>query len=113
MTDPLVWLRRATFVEAVSFVFLLAAMVVKYGIEHPSGMLLVRISGSVHGILFVWLCWCLLRALTVRKWPLARLVLVFVASLVPIVPFFLDLRFAKWIADSPPWPGDGRGSAAH
>lgn len=112
MTDPLVWLRRATFVEAVSFVFLLAAMAVKYLAQHASGKLLVSITGSVHGILFVWLCWCLLRALTERQWPVARLALLFVASIVPIVPFFLDRSFAKWIAASPPWPGDGRSDVA-
>lgn len=111
MVDPLVWLRRATFVEAVSFVLLLAAMGVKYGMGHPAGAMLVRVSGSVHGGLFVWLCWCLLRAFTERQWSIARLALVFAASLLPIAPFFLDRRFPRWIADSTPWParGDGRG----
>lgn len=114
MVDPLVWLRRATFVEAVSFVLLLAAMAVKYGMGHPSGARLVSVSGSVHGGLFVWLCWCLLRAHTDRQWPISRLALVFVASLLPIAPFFLDRRFPRWIADSAPWPprGDGRGEPA-
>jgi integral membrane protein len=106
MTDPLITLRRATFVEAISFVLLLAAMWVKYGEELPVGALLVRITGMAHGALFVWLCWCLLRAWTVRQWPIARLALIFVASLAPIVPFFLDRRFPAWIASSPRWRGE-------
>ena len=101
MADPLVSLRRATFVEAVSFVMLLAAMWVKYGAQMPIGMLLVRITGSIHGGLFVWLCWCLLRAHRERQWPIARLAAIFVASLVPIVPFFLDRKFPAWIKASP------------
>ncbi len=110
MTDPLVLLRRATFVEALSFVLLLGAMGVKYGTQMPVGVLLVRITGSIHGALFFWLAWCLSRALTERQWPVARLATIFVASLVPIVPFFIDRRFPAWIAASPQWRGavDGR-----
>jgi integral membrane protein len=111
MTDPLVSLRRATFVEAVSFVLLLGAMVVKYGAQLPVGAMLVRITGSIHGALFFWLCWCLLRALTERKWPILRLAAIFVASLVPIVPFFVDRRFPGWIAASPPWRGKRGGGS--
>lgn len=105
MTDPLVSLRRATFVEAVSFVLLLGAMVVKHGAQWPVGVLLVRITGSIHGALFFWLVWCLSRALTERQWPVARLAAIFVASLVPIVPFFVDRKFPEWIAASPEWRG--------
>ena len=102
MTDPLVSLRRATFVEAVSFVLLLGAMVVKYGAQLPVGAMLVRITGSIHGALFFWLCWCLWRAFTERQWPITRLAAIFVASLVPIVPFFVDRRFPAWIESSAP-----------
>lgn len=110
MMDPLVWLRRVTFVEAVSYVLLLSAMVVKYGAQLPIGVLLVRITGMAHGILFLLMGFLLLQAKLTRAWPLPRLVLVFVASLLPIVPFYLDRRFAGWIAASPGVSGtaDGR-----
>jgi integral membrane protein len=111
MTDPLVSLRRATFVEAVSFVLLIGAMGVKYGAQLPVGKLLVSITGSIHGALFFWLVWCLSRALLERQWPVSRLVAIFVASLLPIVPFFLDRKFPDWIEASPPWRGKTDGHA--
>ena len=38
------------------------------------GAMLVRITGTLHGALFVWLCFQLWRALAVRQWPISRLI---------------------------------------
>lgn len=101
MSDPLPWLRRVTLVEAVSYVLLLGAMYVKWILQEPVGVLLVRIVGMAHGVLFLLMVWLLLRARFERRWPDGRLLLIFVASLVPIVPFFVDRRFPGWIAGTP------------
>jgi integral membrane protein len=98
MSDPLPWLRRISLIEAVSYLLLLGiAMPLKYVWAMP---LAVSVAGMVHGLLFLLLIWMLARAKFERKWPMGRLVLIFVASLVPIWPFLLDRRFAGWIADS-------------
>ncbi|MFM1873176.1 MAG: hypothetical protein RL398_2598 [Planctomycetota bacterium] len=98
MSDPLPWLRRISLIEAVSYLLLLGiAMPLKYVWAMP---LAVSVAGMVHGLLFLLLIWMLARAKFERKWPTGRLVLIFVASLVPIWPFLLDRRLAGWIADS-------------
>ena len=49
------------------------------------------------GLLLVWL---LARAVFEARWPVGRVLLLFVASLVPIWPFLLDRRVKAWIAAS-------------
>ena len=99
MSDPLPLLRRVAFAEAVSFLVLLAvAMPLKYLAGLPIAVL---IAGSLQGALFVAEVWLLVRAHTERGWPVGRVALLFVASLVPFWPFFLDARIAAWIAATP------------
>lgn len=99
MTDPLPWLRRTSLVEAVSYLVLLGiAMPLKYVWGEP---LAVRVFGMVHGVLFLVLVWLLVKAHFDRAWPVRRLLLVFVASLVPIWPFLLDRQMRAWIAATP------------
>lgn len=100
MFDPLPWLRRTSIVEAISYlVLLLIAMPLKYGWDLPMA---VRVSGMVHGVLFLLLVWLLVKAHFDRGWPRQRLVLLFTASLVPLWPFFLDRQVHAWIAATPP-----------
>ncbi|MBL8728230.1 MAG: DUF3817 domain-containing protein [Planctomycetes bacterium] len=99
MDDPLPWLRRASLIEAVSYLVLLGiAMPLKYVWGEP---LAVRVFGMVHGVLFLVLVWLLVKAYFDRGWPVRRLLLVFVASLVPIWPFLLDRHVRQWIAATP------------
>lgn len=99
-TDLLPWLRRMCLVEQVSYLLLLlVAMPLKYWYGEPMA---VRIVGAVHGALFLVVTWLLVRANIDRGWPVPRLLLVFVASLLPIWPFLLDRRMRAWIADTPP-----------
>jgi integral membrane protein len=53
-------------------------------------------------VLFLLLIWFLVRAHLERGWQVSRLLLVFVASLVPLWPFFLDRDIRRWIAASRP-----------
>jgi integral membrane protein len=100
MPDPLPMLRITSLVEAISYLFLLGiAMPLKYVWDSPMA---VRISGMAHGVLFLLLIWLLLLAHFARGWPRERVVKLFLASLVPIVPFLLDRRVSAWIAATPP-----------
>ncbi|MBX3463700.1 MAG: DUF3817 domain-containing protein [Planctomycetes bacterium] len=99
LDDPLPWLRRTSLAEAVSYLLLLGiAMPLKYACGQP---LAVTVFGMVHGVLFLLLVWLLVRAHIDRGWPVRRLLLVFVAALVPIWPFVLDRRLRGWIAATP------------
>lgn len=94
MKNPVSFLRSIGLFEAVSFLILLfVAMPLKYAWGMP---LAVRIAGSVHGGLFVLFCFALWRVLNHTNWPFSRAALVFIASLLPFVPFFIDRRMRAW-----------------
>lgn len=81
-------LRLASILDGVSFLILLAvAMPLKYLAGMPMA---VRLVGSIHGILFVVLCLCLLAAWMRRRLPLRWCVTVLACAVVPAAPFFLD-----------------------
>lgn len=85
-------LRLASLLDGVSYVVLLGiAMPLKYWADLP---LAVRIVGSIHGFLFLALCWYLLRVLLARKLSFGWCVIVFCCALVPLAPFFLDRKLA-------------------
>lgn len=81
-------LRAVAFVEGVSYVLLLfVAMPLKYLGDLP---LAVRITGSAHGFLFIWLAvltWSVMRARGKSYGFGAR---VGIAALIPFGTFFLD-----------------------
>jgi integral membrane protein len=92
MKNPVTLLRRTALLEAVSYLILLGvAMPLKYIWNIPEA---VKVMGWIHGALFVVLCVALLQVLISAKWPVVRAALVFLASLVPLVPFFMD----RWMA---------------
>jgi integral membrane protein len=81
-------LRWTAFLEGVSFLVLLfIAMPVKYLWEQP---LAVRVTGSVHGLLFLLFVSSLFRAASEHGWPWKRSLAAFGASLVPFGTFVLD-----------------------
>ena len=103
MKNPIPFLRQVALVEAISYLLLLAvAMPLKYWADLPMA---VRVMGSIHGLLFVVFCWALVRVQPGVRWPFGRAVLVFVASLLPLVPFWLDRRMQGWAEQ---WPNAGR-----
>ncbi len=94
----LIWIGR---LEAVSFlVLLLIAMPLKYAAGMPMA---VRITGMIHGLLFVFYVLALLRAAGEGRWPLRLVVLGVVASFVPLGPLWFERRLARW-ADARPTP---------
>jgi integral membrane protein len=95
MSNPVRPLRGAALAEAVSYLVLLGiAMPMKYWWGMP---LAVTVVGMLHGILFLLVLWLLVRARMHADWPWPRVGLVFVASLVPLWPFFLDRRVKRWV----------------
>ena len=96
MKNSVSFLRSVALFEALSYLVLLfIAMPLKYAMGMP---LAVKIAGSVHGGLFVVFCFALWRVLMNTSWPFSRAVLVFIASLLPVVPFFIDRRMRAWAA---------------
>ena len=97
MKNPVPLLRTVALAEAVSYLVLLGiAMPLKYIWHLP---LAVKIAGSVHGILFVAFCVALWRCWRIARWSVSRCAVIFAASFVPVVPFFLDTQIAEWARD--------------
>ncbi|GAA2472711.1 DUF3817 domain-containing protein [Streptomyces thermolineatus] len=90
--------RLVSFVEAVSFVVLLAASVLKRTTDFNA----VPVLGAVHGFLFVLFCLFLLDAWNRTKWSLGRPVLYFVLSVIPFAGFYaerlLKAEEERWVA---------------
>lgn len=85
---PTARLRAVAFLEGVSYLVLLCvAMPLKYWASMP---IAVRIVGSLHGGLFVWLALCVLSGMRTRARSLRWGARIGVASLVPCGTFFLD-----------------------
>ncbi len=97
MKNPITFLRHTALVEGVSFLALLGvAMPLKYFAGLPMA---VKVTGWIHGVLFVLFCFALLRVMMNTNWPLGRAAVVFIASLLPFGPFVLDRRMRQWEQD--------------
>lgn len=97
MKHPVSFLRRVTLLEAISFLILLfIAMPLKYFYGMPEA---VKITGMAHGGLFVLFCLALYRVMMNTSWPLSRAALLFIASVIPFAPFFIDRRMREWAAE--------------
>ena len=55
----------------------------------------VRIPGMIHGIIFTVFLILLYFTMEKRKWPMKRAALVFVCSLIPFAPFFLEASLKR------------------
>jgi integral membrane protein len=84
----LLWVGRA---EAISFLVLLGvAMPLKYAAGMP---LAVRVVGMAHGLLFILYVFALIRVSGEESWPRRRVITGFLASLVPLGPFWFERRW--------------------
>lgn len=82
------FLRRVGLLEGASYVLLLfIAMPLKYLLDQPMA---VRITGIVHGGLFILLLYALVLVIVQRRWPPQRSLLVLGAALIPLGPWFID-----------------------
>jgi integral membrane protein len=86
--------RYTALAEAVSYLVLLGiAMPLKYFCGQPQA---VKLVGALHGLLFVLFCLTLLLAMRAGRWSLGRGAMLFIASLVPLIPFWLDGEVRRW-----------------
>ena len=94
---PVAHVRAVAFLEGVSYVLLLfVAMPLKYLADQP---LAVKIAGSVHGFLFVWLALAVAVAVFRAGRALGWGALVMGVSLLPFGAFVLDRRLAREVAE--------------
>lgn len=90
--------RWMALAEAISYFLLLGiAMPLKYVWDMP---LAVKWVGAAHGALFVTFSLSLALAMYKAAWPLSRAVLLFIASLIPLLPFWLDAKVKAWAEES-------------
>lgn len=81
-------LRSVGTIEAFSYLLLVfVAMPLKYLADMPVG---VKVVGMAHGLLFIAYVALGLKAARDFKWPLSRVVQLFVASVLPFGPFVFD-----------------------
>jgi integral membrane protein len=93
-------LRVVALLEGSSFLVLLfIAMPLKYLAGFP---LAVRITGMVHGLLFLMFLAALYRAASERDWSSRRWFLAFVSSIVPFGTFVFDRSLRREIAAAAP-----------
>ncbi|MEJ7625542.1 MAG: DUF3817 domain-containing protein [Ferruginibacter sp.] len=85
--------RKIAIIEGISFLLLLfIAMPLKYFADYP---LPVKYLGWVHGVLFVLYCFLLLLVWMKYKWSFGKVILAFIASLVPFGTFILDKQLKR------------------
>ena len=83
-------LRTIAFLEGISYLLLLfIAMPLKYLAGMPMA---VRIVGSLHGVLFVWLFLLIAQGYFRRQKDFAWSFRIAIASLIPFAMFFIDAR---------------------
>lgn len=85
-------------IEGISYVVLLGiAMPIKYLLDFPQ---VVTVVGWAHGVLFMAYVTLLVVCWIKYKWTFGRVVFYFIASLLPVVPFFVERRLRKEYAFS-------------
>ncbi len=85
---PLGFLRLFSLLDGLSFIILLYFSLYEKMILGDETA--VSIPGRIHGGIFTVFVILLCIAMVMRKWPIKRAALVFVCSLIPFAPFFLE-----------------------
>lgn len=86
-------LRLATLLEGLSLLALvLIAMPMKYALGYP---LAVRITGSVHGLLFLWFVASLVTAHAEHEWRLGRSVKLLIGAVIPFGFLYVEHALAR------------------
>jgi len=91
LTNPIGRLRLISILEACSFLYLLFCSI--YLKRMLGDVEAIRTPGMIHGILFCIYCVTLYQAMETAKWSIKTAILIFLTSLIPIVPFFIE----RWL----------------
>jgi integral membrane protein len=90
---PIGRLRAIGITEGISYLVLLGiAMPLKYFAGLP---IAVKITGWIHGALFILFCVALAHAWRSSGWPITRAIGVFIAALIPFGTFAIDGRLKR------------------
>ena len=93
MSTPIGRLRLIGLAEGISLLVLLGiAMPLKYMAGQPEA---VKITGWIHGLLFVLFMFAALAAYFQYSWPFKRLIFAFVAAFFPFGTFVFDAQLKK------------------
>jgi|688.fasta_scaffold01893_9 integral membrane protein len=88
LPNPINLMRITGIIEGVSYlVLILIAMPLKYYADMPMA---VRITGSVHGLLFVLFMYSIVHAMLKASLSFKHAAMAAIASLLPLATFFLD-----------------------
>lgn len=91
--SALKFFRTIAIAEGISFLILLfIAMPLKYIADQP---LAVKYTGWAHGILFVLYMYALLKVWMEWKWEIKKVMMAFIASLLPFGTFYFDNKYLK------------------
>lgn len=88
LTSPIGRFRLISVLEALSFIYLLFCSI--YLKRMLGDAEAIRTPGMIHGVLFCIYCVAIYQAMESAKWSLKKTFLIFLTSLVPIVPFFIE-----------------------
>jgi integral membrane protein len=77
--------RLVAFLEGCSYLLLAVTMPLKYKMDMPLPNYIV---GMIHGVLFVLYVVLLIQVAAKYKWPFIKIVLAFIASLIPFGTFY-------------------------
>ena len=80
-------LRIVAFIEGCSYLLLGFTMILKYKFSMPQPNYIV---GLAHGILFVLYIVLLLQVSFLHRWSIVKIVMAFLASLIPLGTFYAD-----------------------
>jgi len=90
VNTPLSRFKTIAKLEGISFLLLLGiAMPLKYFADMPMA---VKYAGWLHGVLFIAYIYLLFFAAAALKWNFKKTALIFLASLVPFAPFYVDKK---------------------
>lgn len=89
---PLGRFRVVAFLEGCSFLLIGLTMVLKYKYAMPGPNYVV---GMIHGLLFILYVGLLLHVAYLYKWSFLKVVLSFLASLVPFGTFYADRKLFR------------------
>lgn len=93
MSTALSRFRLISILEGVSYILLLGiAMPLKYKWGMPE---YVKITGWIHGVLFVLYMITLVNLHFANKWSIQKTFIGFIASLLPFAPFIFDAKVLK------------------
>ena len=86
-------LRYVSLAEGISFLVLLYAAIYQKRILGDEKA--IAVPGMIHGVLFVIFCFCLLHVWIERGWSIKKVAVVFICSLLPFAPFYLERKLKQ------------------